>query len=102
MDSLLKRSTLITRRVKQQIAILDNLQLGIDKDTIRGEVQRLDSFTEELDAITTRLISTTDAPSQADAFRTTLEEIEALAVRAKQDAYQLMSADVSNSGRGSV
>lgn len=97
MDLLIKRSTMITRRVKQQIAILDSLQLGIDKKTIRSEVQRLDSFLSELDSVTTRLVETSDTDSQATAFRVTLEEIETLAVRAKQEAYKLIS-DSSSAG----
>ena len=56
IDLLSKRSTMITRRVKQQVAILDSLQPGIDKKTIRSEVEHLDSFLSELDSVTTRLV----------------------------------------------
>ena len=52
MDLLTKRSTMITRRVKQQVSILDSLQVGIDKKTVRSEVERLDTFLGELDSVT--------------------------------------------------
>ena len=99
METLLRRRTRVSRKVRQQINILANMQLGIDKETIKSEVKRLDELLDELDGVTAQLIDITEEPSEHDNFRVTLEEIEALAVRAKQDAYQLISD--SRSGRGS-
>ena len=90
------------------MTILDNLQPGIDKSIIKREVKQLEEHMKELDEITTRLVETSDNAEQARAFEVTLEEFEAIAVRAKQDAYKLVSeirgssVASSRSGRRSV
>ena len=82
MDTLTKWCTMISRRVQQQVTILDNLQPGIDRSIIKREVKRLDEYVKELDEMTLRLVELSEIESQANAFRSTLEEFEALAVRA--------------------
>ena len=82
MDTLTKRCTMISRRVQHQVTILNNLQPGIDRSIIKREVKRLDEYVKELDEMTLRLVELSEIESQANAFRSTLEEFEALAVRA--------------------
>ena len=91
MDQLTKRSAMVARRVKQQIDILTSLQVGIDKGTVRSEVKRLDDFLKELDTITGRLVQMSQSDSQANGYLQTQEELETLAVSAKQDAYKTVS-----------
>ena len=97
LDTLSKRSTITSRRIKQQVSILDSLQHGIDKSIIKKEVKRLEDYMMELEEITSRLVDTTDNDGHARAFEVTLEEFEAIAIRAKQDAYKLLSESSSSS-----
>ena len=96
VDLLRKRNTIIARRIKQQVSILDGLQMGIDRGTIKAEVARLDNAIQELDEVTSRIIDIIGDANEGNLLRQTMEEFEALAVRAKQGAYALISR--SNSG----
>ena len=99
-DHLRKRNTIIARRIKQQVSILDGLQMGIDKDVIKSEVSRLDQAMQELDEVTTHIIEITGDEDEGNLLRQTMEEFEALAVRAKRRVYDLISHSNSGSSCG--
>ena len=69
-------------------------------EVVMSEVKRLEEYLKELDEVTLRLIELSEE-THADAFRQTLEEYEVIVVRAKQDAYKLLSSSSINSGASS-
>ena len=99
-DHLRKRNIIVARRIKQQVSILDGLQMGIDKDVIKSEVARLDQAMQELDEVTTHIIDITGDEDEGNLLRQTMEEFEALAVRAKRRVYDLISHSNSGSSCG--
>ena len=51
-DHLRKRNTIVARRIKQQVSILEGFQMEIDKDVIKSDdVARLDQAMQELDEV---------------------------------------------------
>ena len=103
LDLLRKRNTMLARRIKQQVTLLDGLQLGIDRDTIKLEVGRLDQAVQELASVTSRMLDMMGDSREGMLLQQTLEEFETLAVTSKQGAYALISRSNSgSSGGGSV
>ena len=91
---------MLAHRIKQQVTLLDRLQLGIDRDTIKLEVGRLDQAVQELADVTLRMLDMIGDSREGMLLQQTLEEFETLAVTSKQGAYALVSRSNSGSSGG--